>query len=110
QAEDGIRDDLVTGVQTCALPISDRGVVHPRRHPHLVLARLVLGMDLRTPEQVVDVCGVDRDALDLPAGDLARDLAPELPDLTLQPADAGRAGVAGADLHHSGVRERALHR
>src|SRR5258708_21451886 len=24
QAEDGIRDDLVTGVQTCALPISDR--------------------------------------------------------------------------------------
>src|SRR5438552_10221016 len=29
QAEDGIRDDLVTGVQTCALPIcseEDRGV------------------------------------------------------------------------------------
>src|SRR5207244_6961179 len=25
QAEDGIRDDLVTGVQTCALPISRRG-------------------------------------------------------------------------------------
>src|SRR5258708_31071886 len=24
QAEDGIRDDLVTGVQTCALPILDR--------------------------------------------------------------------------------------
>src|SRR6266536_5743989 len=24
QAEDGIRDPLVTGVQTCALPISDR--------------------------------------------------------------------------------------
>ena len=23
QAEDGIRDDLVTGVQTCALPIWD---------------------------------------------------------------------------------------
>src|SRR5207244_9002905 len=28
QAEDGIRDDLVTGVQTCALPIYQR-----RRHP-----------------------------------------------------------------------------
>src|SRR5258708_38712959 len=26
QAEDGIRDDLVTGVQTCALPISRDGV------------------------------------------------------------------------------------
>src|SRR5258708_40034553 len=25
QAEDGIRDDLVTGVQTCALPICDLG-------------------------------------------------------------------------------------
>src|SRR5438552_15023413 len=29
QAEDGIRDDLVTGVQTCALPISARP--SPRR-------------------------------------------------------------------------------
>src|SRR5258708_14484134 len=28
QAEDGIRDDLVTGVQTCALPIFDL----PRHH------------------------------------------------------------------------------
>src|SRR3989441_7902376 len=27
QAEDGIRDKLVTGVQTCALPIYDQGVV-----------------------------------------------------------------------------------
>src|SRR5258708_31201393 len=27
QAEDGIRDDLVTGVQTCALPISVDGEV-----------------------------------------------------------------------------------
>src|SRR5258708_39969443 len=29
QAEDGIRDDLVTGVQTCALPISSRGPATP---------------------------------------------------------------------------------
>src|SRR5258707_4468132 len=45
QAEDGIRDMGVTGVQTCALPISaPRGDAHPfpatedhrrsRRHPH----------------------------------------------------------------------------
>src|SRR3989441_7579282 len=27
QAEDGIRDKLVTGVQTCALPISSRAVI-----------------------------------------------------------------------------------
>src|SRR2546425_1427676 len=37
QAEDGIRDKLVTGVQTCALPISDRletGDAWPRRLGH----------------------------------------------------------------------------
>src|SRR5258708_29894381 len=31
QAEDGIRDDLVTGVQTCALPISPCRCRPPRR-------------------------------------------------------------------------------
>src|SRR5713226_3878896 len=30
QAEDGIRDGRVTGVQTCALPISGRGAAHGR--------------------------------------------------------------------------------
>src|SRR2546425_3582268 len=29
QAEDGIRDKLVTGVQTCALPISDVSKIKP---------------------------------------------------------------------------------
>src|SRR2546426_12763163 len=34
QAEDGIRDYKVTGVQTCALPISDRaGAPRPRGQP-----------------------------------------------------------------------------
>src|SRR5947208_13628871 len=33
QAEDGIRDDLVTGVQTCALPISFLGLSELRRTP-----------------------------------------------------------------------------
>src|SRR5256885_9849221 len=33
QAEDGIRDYKVTGVQTCALPISRLTRVHRRRHP-----------------------------------------------------------------------------
>src|SRR5207244_8769804 len=33
QAEDGIRDDLVTGVQTCALPICDAAAVQRRRLP-----------------------------------------------------------------------------
>src|SRR3990170_5370922 len=40
QAEDGIRDDLVTGVQTCALPILWRwgrtsdGTLTSPEHPH----------------------------------------------------------------------------
>src|SRR5207248_3410520 len=41
QAEDGIRDRTVTGVQTCALPIFEGGL--PIMSPHL------------TPEQIVDV-------------------------------------------------------
>src|SRR2546425_9904325 len=32
QAEDGIRDKLVTGVQTCALPISERRTHDYERH------------------------------------------------------------------------------
>src|SRR5947208_12460500 len=35
QAEDGIRDDLVTGVQTCALPISICGIATEHGHPRL---------------------------------------------------------------------------
>src|SRR5207244_7453584 len=41
QAEDGIRDDLVTGVQTCALPISvsaaDTGSVHGSGSPGTII-------------------------------------------------------------------------
>src|SRR2546430_12984303 len=35
QAEDGIRDLTVTGVQTCALPISPRRIFHAWRHAYL---------------------------------------------------------------------------
>src|SRR5216684_2328106 len=38
QAEDGIRDVAVTGVQTCALPICRRSCSPPRRPPPAVLA------------------------------------------------------------------------
>src|SRR5205823_8778187 len=39
QAEDGIRDKLVTGVQTCALPISGDDVVWDPSRRGLVIAR-----------------------------------------------------------------------
>src|SRR5258708_8118138 len=48
QAEDGIRDDLVTGVQTCALPISDGMQRHPvpiRPAHGLVYGVVVLAQD-----------------------------------------------------------------
>src|SRR5207244_11302736 len=46
QAEDGIRDDLVTGVQTCALPISSvlerhGGVVRDRGEERALVGREV---------------------------------------------------------------------
>src|SRR2546421_10827871 len=37
QAEDGIRDLIVTGVQTCALPISVRDVIHQSPQPNACL-------------------------------------------------------------------------
>src|SRR5207244_7561146 len=37
QAEDGIRDDLVTGVQTCALPILPRGDESKGAYGHFFL-------------------------------------------------------------------------
>src|SRR5207244_5466823 len=41
QAEDGIRDDLVTGVQTCALPIcgAARAPGHRAAEPGIALSR-----------------------------------------------------------------------
>src|SRR5467141_824805 len=45
QAEDGIRDSSVTGVQTCALPISR--VLKPAAWVVAVLAGLVFGLSMR---------------------------------------------------------------
>src|SRR5947208_4387739 len=39
QAEDGIRDDLVTGVQTCALPISSSRTRRPTSAGRSLIAR-----------------------------------------------------------------------
>src|SRR5690606_41190938 len=54
QAEDGIRDFHVTGVQTCALPISEVAVAE---HHGVGRAPLVAGEEAR--EDVVDV-GLER--------------------------------------------------
>src|SRR2546423_4996276 len=63
QAEDGIRDKLVTGVQTCALPICDqrrRRKILPKGIPHYFSsASLVAGLSVTplAPARLVSVGG-----------------------------------------------------
>src|SRR5215216_5569151 len=54
QAEDGIRDDLVTGVQTCALPISHR---HAERLPAQRRAEVLAGRRARDRRAQLEVAG-----------------------------------------------------
>src|SRR5262249_58772979 len=49
QAEDGIRDWSVTGVQTCALPISDRQIVWT------VLPICLLNDESRRPIEIIGI-------------------------------------------------------
>src|SRR5207244_4538194 len=62
QAEDGIRDDLVTGVQTCALPIcaraSTRGPAGPGR------ARPAAGGSSRRDVAALDLIDEDRQVVE----------------------------------------------
>src|SRR3712207_8052308 len=60
QAEDGIRDIGVTGVQTCALPISGKRTGHPERQrlrcaqdqwPAATVARCVLARSSRERQE-----------------------------------------------------------
>src|SRR6267154_5885097 len=52
QAEDGIRDGRVTGVQTCALPISDRDRCRRRHRRAVEGGRAHTQRDRRDREQV----------------------------------------------------------
>src|SRR5439155_14174662 len=52
QAEDGIRDGHVTGVQTCALPISDRSCPTPR--PGARAIGLLLGLVVELQRHGID--------------------------------------------------------
>src|SRR2546429_5140678 len=56
QAEDGIRDVAVTGVQTCALPISPERKVHPLRRKSHNPANSLSGLrgSMATPAQPVE--------------------------------------------------------
>src|SRR3990170_7027981 len=71
QAEDGIRDDLVTGVQTCALPISAglRVGVHMTPYLQSPLEKLAVGERLATPEEFVELVAWIRSRLEALEGD-----------------------------------------
>src|SRR2546425_1514659 len=90
QAEDGIRDKLVTGVQTCALPIS-------RRPGHHLDAQNLLG---RAVEDELEVAAV---LAGRPPVRRARDVVPG--DVTLDPAARG-LGVREPDAPRGQVSDR----
>src|SRR6266404_8238348 len=56
QAEDGIRDKLVTGVQTCALPISSGGLDYRFAESDWEQLMLVVMQSHASEEQVRAVC------------------------------------------------------
>src|SRR5258708_17794596 len=69
QAEDGIRDDLVTGVQTCALPISSISACASRGNHNLDgVARLKSGVELAQAQAEMDGISA-RLALEFPKSD-----------------------------------------
>src|SRR5438552_7773310 len=89
QAEDGIRDDLVTGVQTCALPIShhrDRAIKLPRYAAAGVPEAWIVDLDGECVEVCRDLVGGRyRERRRVPRGET---VAPEtFPDVTLEVAD-----------------------
>src|SRR6185436_14413080 len=62
QAEDGIRDDLVTGVQTCALPISAESAGLSRKRFRRVYSASLVDLDRDGDLDLIlvsDFCGVD---------------------------------------------------
>src|SRR6267143_5511749 len=76
QAEDGIRDGTVTGVQTCALPISPE-TREPRPDGTTVYSRPLPGKARMYPETDVPPIRVTRERLDR-----IREHLPERPDVT----------------------------
>src|SRR5688572_14239486 len=100
QAEDGIRDLTVTGVQTCALPIVALGLLREAQVAELRPARRrqhdVLGLDVAVDDAVL--VGVGQGAGDLDA-DLQAALLVEPPILLHEAGD----GSAVHELHHEVV-------
>src|SRR2546425_7159148 len=55
QAEDGIRDKLVTGVQTCALPIRSEEHTSELQSLAYLVCRLLLALPIRSEEHTSEL-------------------------------------------------------
>src|SRR5258708_16561781 len=96
QAEDGIRDDLVTGVQTCALPIyevADIAVVMQRESDETL--RTVIGLTLHDNGDIRDLMATRQTYIDRRLAVLYRVPFPFTGDWVKYefPADSGRSGI-----------------
>src|SRR5207244_5873378 len=64
QAEDGIRDDLVTGVQTCALPICEAFMQQMQSSVRRAFIALKTGGGTVRPTEVTEASGIRQHAFD----------------------------------------------
>src|SRR5206468_8481733 len=78
--------------------------------PDLICAGHALGVDFGPADDIRHVLWTNGDCLRCAVGDLARDFATQLADLTLELADTRLARVAGDDLAQRPIRDRQLAR
>src|SRR2546426_1342006 len=92
QAEDGIRDYKVTGVQTCALPIFNRGLAyHPSGKLFIeLLAGDLLALDAKTGKQLWRVPNAD-----YKTGSTMTNAPIVIKDLVIAGISGGEFGVRG---------------
>src|SRR5574344_2359536 len=77
QAEDGIRDDLVTGVQTCALPLMLVGGIDELVNPHFAFGRIEEGVQMLN-KRALSAAGSTHKGDELPFVQMQIDIAKSL--------------------------------
>src|SRR5207302_4153311 len=93
QAEDGIRDFHVTGVQTCALPISGNGCESELAENKMIVCEFCLNYS---------EAGTCRLGLNIPKGMKCREFAPGIEKFCANPEDF----VSARQIGRASCRER----
>src|SRR5437762_5904412 len=104
QAEDGIRDTSVTGVQTCALPISARFAVLDDRDQNEMMERANLGVFLeasRNPDSATGraLMTAMASAADVTFKDVVREACLSRDHFMAWTDNAGSAGAAAVQIN-----------